>query len=169
MIGSRLQELLTEKNMTPADLSRLTGVSYQTIISIIKRDNMKVDLSQLAKISDALGVSIEVFYMEYDAYMRRKEQESGLSVSDVDPQIAELLGFANRLNAQGKERLCRYAEELTYVPSYQKKISPMTVKTDTGDQGRLAARGGATAEQEHPADMDAFFKAIKESEPPEKV
>lgn len=61
-IGAILQELLQEKNIKPAELSRVINVPASTIYSIIKRDNMKVDIDILIKISDALGVPAEYFY-----------------------------------------------------------------------------------------------------------
>lgn len=61
-IGTILQELLQEKNIKPAELSRVINVPASTIYSIIKRDNMKVDIDILIKISDALGVPAEYFY-----------------------------------------------------------------------------------------------------------
>jgi len=44
-----------------------------------------------------------------------------LEVSDVDTHMQQLLHYFPLLNAQGQERLCRYAEELTGHPAYQKK------------------------------------------------
>lgn len=120
MIGSKLQELLTERHLTPADLSRMTGVSYQTIVSIIKRDNMKVDLGQLARISEALNVSIEIFYMEYDAYMKKQSEKICLSVSDIDPQISAIMANAKKLNAQGLAKLEEYSDDLVSSGKYEK-------------------------------------------------
>ena len=65
MIGEVLNEVLNEKGVTVSQLSELTGISNQTVYSIIKRNNMKVDLSALLKICTALGVSVEKFYGDY--------------------------------------------------------------------------------------------------------
>lgn len=43
-----------------------------------------------------------------------------LEVSDVDTHLRQLMHYFHQLNAQGQERLCRYAEDLTGNPSYQK-------------------------------------------------
>lgn len=61
-IGKTLLELLTENNTNANELAKKIDVSPNTLYSIIKRDNMKVDISVLIKIADALGVPAEYFY-----------------------------------------------------------------------------------------------------------
>ena len=65
MIGKILQEILNEKGIKVSELSRLINVSDQTLYSIIKRDNMKIDFEILLKICSALNVDIERFYCDY--------------------------------------------------------------------------------------------------------
>lgn len=65
MIGTTLQKLLEEKGSNVNELSRQINVSAQTLYSIIKRDNMKVDFEVLLKICDALSVPVEFFYNDY--------------------------------------------------------------------------------------------------------
>ena len=72
MIGKTLQNILDEKGTNANELSRMTGVSCQTIYSIIKRDNMKIDLEVLLKICKALNVSVERFYSDYCYYDEAK-------------------------------------------------------------------------------------------------
>ena len=62
MIGTTLKRLLQERNMNVNELSRRTGISAQTLYSIIKRDNMKIDFEVLLKLCDALSVPVEAFY-----------------------------------------------------------------------------------------------------------
>lgn len=78
-IGAILQELLQEKNIKPAELSRTINVPASTIYSIIKRDNMKVDIDVLIKISDALGVPAEYFYDK-----RTTNKLSDLSFDEIE-------------------------------------------------------------------------------------
>ena len=61
-IGKRLEDLIKTRNTNVNELSIKIGISPQTIYSIIKRDNMKVDLDVLFKISKALGVNVDYFY-----------------------------------------------------------------------------------------------------------
>lgn len=64
-IGKILSDILDEKNRNPNELADKIGESPSTIYSIIRRDNMKVDIAVLAKICSELGVDMERFYIEY--------------------------------------------------------------------------------------------------------
>lgn len=61
MIGSTLKELLSRRGMRVGELSRLIDVPAQTLYSIIKRDNMKIDFDVLLRICHALDAPIELF------------------------------------------------------------------------------------------------------------
>ena len=65
MIGSILQKILDEKGFNVNELAKMSGVSAQTLYSIIKRDNMKVDIDALLKICRALKVPVDMFYRDY--------------------------------------------------------------------------------------------------------
>ena len=61
MIGSTIKQLLAERHMAVGDLAAMVGVPAQTLYSIIRRDNMKIDFDALLRICDALGVPVDVF------------------------------------------------------------------------------------------------------------
>ncbi len=61
MIGTTLKRLLEERDMTVSELARRTDVSAQTLYSIIRRDNMKIDFDLLLRICDILAVPLETF------------------------------------------------------------------------------------------------------------
>ncbi len=61
MIGSTLKRLLAERRMPVGELSRAVDVPAQTLYSIIRRDNMKIDFDVLLRICAALGVPVDVF------------------------------------------------------------------------------------------------------------
>lgn len=65
----------------------------------------------------------ESFFSSYDANMKDEIQKMNFHISDTDPQIEELHTYTDQLNAQGLERLNRYAEDLTQIPLYQKKTT----------------------------------------------
>lgn len=60
-IGNKLDTLLKERNVTVTDLARRINVAPTTIYSIIQRNNKKVDIDVLIKISKTLGVNTEYF------------------------------------------------------------------------------------------------------------
>lgn len=64
-IGKTLSEILNEKNVNPNELAERLAITPSTIYSIIKRDNMKVDITVLARICKELDVPMERFYDEY--------------------------------------------------------------------------------------------------------
>lgn len=61
-IGKRLDDLIASRNENVNSVANQIRVSPQTIYSIIKRDNMKVDFDVLMKLAKCLDVSVEYFY-----------------------------------------------------------------------------------------------------------
>lgn len=61
MIGSSLKRLLSERGMTVRELSEKINVPVQTLYSIIRRDNMKIDFDVLLRICDALETPLDYF------------------------------------------------------------------------------------------------------------
>ena len=61
-IGEKLAALLKAKNKKPGTLASETGISKNTIYSIIKRNNEKVNYSIMEKIAAALDVPVEYFF-----------------------------------------------------------------------------------------------------------
>lgn len=63
-IGSRIEALIRARGTRPGTLAREAGVSKNTVYSIIKRDNDKVDPDILARLSKALAVPLSALYGE---------------------------------------------------------------------------------------------------------
>lgn len=63
-IGEKLAQIIEEKGRNVNDISIATGIKPQTIYSIIKRDNTRVDLDNLFALCDELGISIDTFRSE---------------------------------------------------------------------------------------------------------
>lgn len=110
MIGTTLKNILDQKGITANELARQIDVSNQTLYSIIKRDNMKVDFDLLLKICDALDVDIEIFYKDYLS----EKQKNNISIDKQPPlQNEEVLNSSTdyslddmkqRIKALKKER-----------------------------------------------------------------
>ena len=61
-IGSRIDQLIRARGKRPGTLAREAGVSKNTVYSIIKRDNDKVDPAILSRLAHALGVPLSALY-----------------------------------------------------------------------------------------------------------
>lgn len=82
MIGKTLDRILKEKGTNVNELAKNIGVSNQTLYSIIKRDNMKIDFELLLKICSELNVNVEKFY---DDYIDSKSQQ--ILLTDEEQQL----------------------------------------------------------------------------------
>lgn len=89
MIGKTLQNLLDEKNINVNELSKMIGVSNQTLYSIIKRDNMKIDFEVLLKICRALNVSVEYFYKDYEGYDKINKPADNSRLNNIISMLYE--------------------------------------------------------------------------------
>lgn len=104
MIGKTLQAIIEEKGTNINELAKKIGVSNQTLYSIVKRDNMKIDFEVLLKICSVLDVSIERFYADYIA---SGEVDEGGVVDD-----SEAFSMFADLSCAGKEKVLEYIEML---------------------------------------------------------
>lgn len=78
MIGSILKDLLKERKISANELATKINVSSQTLYSIMRRDNNKVDFDLLLKICDELQVPLDVFANT------KKKNAFELSVAESD-------------------------------------------------------------------------------------
>ena len=58
-LGKRLKDILKKKNITVQRLSEMTGISANTLYTIIKRDNKSMQAENLINIARVLNVSID--------------------------------------------------------------------------------------------------------------
>lgn len=99
MIGSKLEDLLKERNLRVADLARMTGVSPQTYYGIIRRDAFQIDIDCLVKLCRALQVDPDVF-------------ASPELIAQKDPQTEAIRSRYAQLSTLGRDMLLQRADEL---------------------------------------------------------
>ncbi len=62
MRGSTLKEVLIQQGVTVSELARRVGIHPQTLYSMVKRDNQKVDFDLMMRICAELNVPVESMY-----------------------------------------------------------------------------------------------------------
>ena len=117
-IGSTLQELLTLRGTNVNELAKQINISPQTLYSIIRRDNMKVDIDVLARISECLHVNMEYFYNQ--SLDKKKFPELTEVSPGDDKNKQEVLQIYDELNADGQTNMMTYAQFLSSQPQYKK-------------------------------------------------
>ncbi len=108
-IGHTLQNLISAKGTNVNAIAVATGVNPQTLYSIIKRDNTKVNIDDLYKVAHFLGVDLNYFYSEYDkeqknppaeaegTYLTKKAMEVARAYQDADPHTKDIVCLTLRL------------------------------------------------------------------------
>ena len=128
-IGQRIGMIAKEKNINLHQLAQQSGISYNTLYSIVRRKSNKVDPTKLAKIAEQLGVSLMAFYED----------------SFADPEDFE---FIKTLGLTDYEKLREYQASYTPLPdrlAALKEIinySGYNLRLIHGDYYFTAANGG---------------------------
>lgn len=73
LVVARIQELCTERNITPNALSYLSGVSQSTVKSILNGESKNPGIVTIKKLCDGFDISIIDFFDTED--FRNLEQE----------------------------------------------------------------------------------------------
>ena len=124
-IGQNLKSVLKEKRITIKELSKISGVSLNTLYSITKRDSNNADIVKLKKIADALEVPLSVLtaipnekgiltfetgkdFEEYKEHFFREMNKN---------KMKELM---NQLNDKGQDKAIDQVEMLTKIDEYKK-------------------------------------------------
>lgn len=106
-IGDKLDALLKLRNRNVNELSIKTGVTASTIYSIIRRNNMKVDLDDLQAIADELSVNLDYFVSDDVKAMKVPESEAKLA-SAIDVEGKELVDIINQMKPEERQKLLDY-------------------------------------------------------------
>lgn len=135
---NRLIEAMSIRNITAAQLSKLTGLSKPRISQYVN-GVYEAKQEALYKLAKALDVS-EAWLMGFDANIERVTAEDLKSwdekynsdeiskqahifevMQKTMPDVYELLMEYNDLNEEGKKQAILRIKELTYIPEYKKE------------------------------------------------
>lgn len=77
-IGAKLQALFNEKNTNVNEVASRTGISPNTIYSLIRRDSEKANIDDLYRVAHHLGVTLNYFVdTEDNVACIKSEQNTG--------------------------------------------------------------------------------------------
>jgi transcriptional regulator with XRE-family HTH domain len=119
-IGLKLKTLIENQGTNVNEVATATGVSPQTIYSIIKRDSEKASISDLGKVAWHLGVDLNYFYAE--RHKKNPAAEDGDGLTDREHAVA----LAYRV-ASEDDRIIVDAALKKYLEPQQKYISSEAV------------------------------------------
>ena len=147
-IGKSIEQHLKKRNISLIELSKKADISYNTLYSIIKRDNTTIKPEILKKIalaleiplSDLFDIGEEVTYYDPNDGTRDtyKKNESGKmtrhihtgSVYAGTPALNKaeqsLLNCFRQLNSIGKLEASKRVSELAQIPKYISTKEPPT-------------------------------------------
>ena len=152
-IGYRIKEAAKVKGMTLKEIAAKSGVSYNTIYSITKRDSERVQGTILQRISDVLEISPsdligsggpafdDVFGLIVEEYPKANFSSTGdkdsvrvsLGITNKD----KLLQYFSKLNDEGQQKAIDNVAIIAGNPQYQRTLlsPPPPVAPSDGASG----------------------------------
>ena len=108
-----LVQLLNERNMRPAQLAQLAGISTSTVDDIVKgrANELNIGVDKMLRIANVLGVSVE--------YLYNRSEPSGL-YQPMNHDEVRLLDYFRLLNEEGQEKVLGYLVDLVDTGKYKK-------------------------------------------------
>lgn len=107
--GKTLKNILEEKNISAAELSRRTGIPKTTLSGIFKSDTDKISINLFIQICDAIGCDPTEFYRDY--------KKRSVYLTDTEHQ---LLQDFRALNEDGQTAALAAVRGFTMVDQYKK-------------------------------------------------
>lgn len=99
-IGAKLKRLIEDRNTNVSALAKRANVAPTTLYSIIDRNNNKVDIELLINIANILGVSVEYFSDNYDAYYTDSETARIAQQIHDNPELGFLFDAAKNASPE---------------------------------------------------------------------
>lgn len=116
MRGSTLKAIIDEQNLSVSELARRLDVPAQTLYSMIKRDNQKVDFELIMRICSELNVPVERMsetaetpkmpsFREWQLISRyRRLDEPGRDLTDmvIEHELSRIEGYSAPVSSESK-------------------------------------------------------------------
>ena len=119
--GERIAQLAKARNMSLHKLAELSGVSYNTLYSAMRRKSDRVDSRTLEKVARVLGVDVSVILSgEQLAYTVAVDMLKDCPEMDTIDILIRVI--CNQLTHSGRLALLKYADDLFHKPEYRKSM-----------------------------------------------
>lgn len=146
--GHNIGELAKKNKINLHQLSKMAGVSYNTLYSIVRRKSDKVDHETVRKIALALGVhpmeiygdsALDLIDYGMDLFARALETPGAQALKKINEnsavntlgrlytqdkkqevQLDRILYAFSQLNEEGKEEAAKRIDELAEIPRYRR-------------------------------------------------
>lgn len=150
-IGSKLDKILKEKNISAIELARTINVAPSTIYSIIQRDNKKIDIQVLFDIAHALGVDAEYFAEKNEKnFVTHAHDMMLIHANPETKEEVQILFEIKGLSDSGKKRVSEYAKKLREIEEADFELNAAHTRTD------IKVEEGADISENHIMDDDNF-------------
>ena len=114
--GEYLKNMLKQKGISAAELSRRTGIPKTTLSGMFKLDVNKIDINKYILICDALGCEPDQFFREYQKKAAFTVQPLPLSEDEQ-----ELVDLYRTLNSDGRTAALAAVKGFASLDQYRKK------------------------------------------------
>lgn len=108
--GERILAILEAKNMTRADLCRVTGLKSSYLVGYIKNPDRSPTLSTACKIAIALDVSLDYLGGLIDEPRPIDWEQVREAAEQLSPEVREIVDAYESSNAQGKASIMAVAQ-----------------------------------------------------------
>lgn len=128
-IGAKLKQILEDRGLKATDIAAKTGLSAQTIYSLISRDSNKASIDNLIKICGALGITVE----ELNQYDLKTKSNALLKISVSEHENKVITAYRDKPEMQGA------VDKLLEIEPARRKIDISAYKQNiaagTGEEG----------------------------------
>jgi len=116
----KLNRLLKECNMKPAQLAQEANLGTSTVDDILKgkTNELNIGVDKMLRIAKVLNVTVEWLY----------SQNTSISVhNELEPREKQLFDIFRSLNDEGKEKVLDYIHDIADTGKY-KKYNPISAE-----------------------------------------
>ena len=147
-IGKHIEQQIKNKNMSLKEFSKLSGISYNTLYAIVKRDNSTIKPEILKKIAHTLDVRLSDLFDIGDelSYFNPEDGTRDTTVKDENDTLKQhinlwgasfakyplsenevtIINCFKQLNPIGQKEALKRIKELTQLPQYLSPLKPPT-------------------------------------------